>query len=158
MATRKPDIYEITADWDVFTGGPPVVGALGTYWPTTVDALVEEDGEAGTRALICWAIHGDGLAELVSVHAEPPGVGAGARLIEAVERRLAGAGVRKIVVATTNDNTGALAFYQRQGYRLVEVRLDFMDTVRAAKPAVPIEGNGGIPLRDLWVLEKALER
>ncbi|MCK9517959.1 MAG: GNAT family N-acetyltransferase [Dehalococcoidia bacterium] len=96
------------------------------------------------------------LAELVSVHAEPPGSGTGARLLAYVESLLHERGVTRLMVATTNDNVDALRFYLRHGFRLVELRLDHMNRVRAAKPHVPRTGHAGLPLQDLCVLERRL--
>lgn len=155
MDLRIPSVDEIAANWHAFAGGPPVVGELDTYQPGDVDGLLAEDGSTGSRACITWAIRG-ASAELVSVHADPPGTGAGSRLLAIVEERLAAAGVRRVVVATTNDNLPAVAFYQRCGYRLTAIRLDHMDRVRRHKPQVPAHGIDGLPLRDLWVFAKAL--
>ncbi len=44
----------------------------------------------------------------------------------------------------------------RRGYRLVCLHLDVMDRVRRAKPQVPVIGDDGLPLRDMWVLEREL--
>ncbi len=39
---------------------------------------------------------------------------------------------------------------------LVRLHLDAMDGVRRAKPQVPLIGDDGIPLRDMWKLEREL--
>jgi GNAT superfamily N-acetyltransferase len=148
---RPPLLAEIAADWEEFTGGPPVIGALATYEPGDVTgAVLETDGR---RGVVTWAIRGD-TAELVTIHVGRPGGGLGAGLLALFEARAAAAGVRRLVVLTTNDNVDALRFYLRHGYRLVAVHLDAMDAVRAAKPKVPLVGNGGVPLQDTWELEK----
>jgi hypothetical protein len=41
-----------------------------------------------------------------------------------------------------------LRFYQRRGFRLVEVRPGAMDHYRKRKPTIPEVGEFGIPLRD----------
>lgn len=152
---RSPTTSEIARDWTEFSGGPPLLGALGAYEPPDVEGVLFEDAETARRGMITWAVKDD-VAELVSVHADPPGGGLGSELIAHVEQVLRERGARRLLVATTNDNLGALRFYIRHGFRLIEVRLDFMDRVREVKPGVPPTGNDGIPLRDLWVLEKVL--
>jgi len=61
---------------------------------------------------------------------------------------------RRWVVTTTNDNVDALRFYQRRGFRLLEVRIGAVDDARATlKPTIPLVGNHGIDLHDeieLW--------
>jgi GNAT superfamily N-acetyltransferase len=95
-------------------------------------------------------------AEIVSLDALEPGRRIGARLMEAAEAELRRRGVRTLRVVTTNDNPRALSFYASRGYRLLRLHLDAMDRVRALKPRVPLTGNDGIPLRDMWELQKEL--
>ncbi len=58
---------------------------------------------------------------------------------------------------TTNDNTPALRFYQRRGFRLVALRPGAIDAARRLKPGIPAVGLDGIPLRDEIELEQALD-
>jgi GNAT superfamily N-acetyltransferase len=153
-AFRIPSPAEIEADWLEFTGGPPVVGALGSYRPSDVVALAIDDPGRG-RGLVSWAVRG-GTAELVSIHCTPSRRGLGRTLLFEFERRAIAAGARRIVVITTNDNVGALRFYLREGYRLERVHLDAMDRVRQLKPHVPRTGQGGMPLQDQWELAKVV--
>ena len=90
------------------------------------------------------------------MHADPQGGGTGTRIMDAAEEELRTRGVKTVVVATTNDNVQALNFYIGRGYRLVRLHLDAMDRVRARKPGVPSTGRDGVPLRDMWELEKNL--
>ncbi|HEY8490899.1 MAG TPA: GNAT family N-acetyltransferase [Dehalococcoidia bacterium] len=146
---------EIARDWEQFTGGPPVVGVLRRYQPEDVESLALRDGEGRMAGLVTWWVQGD-RAEIVSLHAATPGQGTGTALMDAAEAALRRRGVRQAVLVTSNDNLAALRFYVRRGYRLVRVHLDAMDAVRALKPAVPLTGRDGAPLRDLWELWKDL--
>lgn len=146
---------ELERDWREFTGGSPVIGVLRSYEPGDVEGLIWKDTESTLRAVVAWWIDG-GRAEIVSLHAEPTGSGAGTQAMNAAEDELRRRGVTKVVLATTNDNVRALKFYQKRGYRLVRLHLDAMDKVREIKPGVPELGQDGIPLRDMWELEKHL--
>jgi GNAT superfamily N-acetyltransferase len=146
---------EIEADWTEFTGGPPVVGVLREYLAADVEGIEWRDADSGRRGAVTWWIDGE-RAEVVSVHAEPQGGGAGTRVMDAAEDELRRRGVRTVVLATTNDNARALNFYIKRGYRLVRVDLDAMDRVRAVKAGVPLNGRDGVPLQDMWELEKSL--
>jgi GNAT superfamily N-acetyltransferase len=152
---RPAAVVEIEADWREFTGGPPVIGILRDYFPSDVEGLLWRDPDTGRTGLVTWSVD-DGRAEIASVHAEPAGSGTGTRLMDAAEEELRRRGVRCAVLATTNDNTRALNFYIRRGYRLVRLHLDAMDRVRAAKPGVPATGRDGVALQDMWELEKTL--
>jgi hypothetical protein len=53
------------------------------------------------------------------------------------------------VGVATYDNLAALRSYQRNGFRLSELRPGAVDEARATlKPSIPETGNDGIPLRD----------
>ena len=152
---RSAGVDEIEADWREFTGGPPVVGVLREYAPQDVEGVIWRDEAGGRRGVVTWWV-GGAQAEIVSVHTEPQGGGTGTRIMDAAEEELRRRSVKTVVLATTNDNVRALNFYIRRGYRLVRLHLDAMDRVRARKPSVPSTGREGVPLQDMWELEKVL--
>jgi ribosomal protein S18 acetylase RimI-like enzyme len=81
--------------------------------------------------------------------------GIGTALLDAV--RDAAADCRRIWLVTTNDNLDALRFYQRRGFRLVELRPGFVDAARESlKPRIGLIGDFGIPIRDELELELVL--
>ena len=69
-------------------------------------------------------------------------------LIEAVRAEAKRLGCYQVMLTTTNDNIGALRFYQRRGFRLAAVRPGAVDRTRQRKPEIPRTGDFGIPLRD----------
>jgi GNAT superfamily N-acetyltransferase len=150
----RPSIAEIEADWRTFSGGPPVVALLREYEASDVSAaLALREGDVS--GLVTWFVDGD-VGEIVSVHAEPQSSGGGTILMNAAEDELRRAGVKRAVLATTSENTNALGFYIKCGYRLTRVHLNAMDRVRRLKPNVPSMSREGLPLQDMWELEKAL--
>jgi GNAT superfamily N-acetyltransferase len=106
-------------------------------------------------AVASFQVDGDS-AEITSLDALRRGHGYGRQLLAEVERRLAARGVTRCWLVTTNDNVHAISVYLREGWRLVGLRLDALEEVRALKPAVPLTGENGIPLRDEWEFEKHL--
>jgi ribosomal protein S18 acetylase RimI-like enzyme len=79
--------------------------------------------------------------------------GVGARLIAEVEQVARRLQIKKIVLATTNDNLPSLYFYQRHGYRITEVVQDAL----LSDSGNPVgKGFAGIPPRDEVRLEKVL--
>jgi ribosomal protein S18 acetylase RimI-like enzyme len=95
--------------------------------------------------------------ELLTVHAAQGERGAGTAMLAAVEALAAAAGCARLWVVTTNDNLGALRFYQRRGFRLRALRPGAVDASRTAlKPEIPVLGEHGVPLRDELELEKPL--
>lgn len=152
---ERPSEEFIAHDWEEFTGGSPVFGVLRGYEPRDVDGLAWRDPQRKGHGLVTWWID-EGVAEIVSLHAVPPGGGLGARLMDAAEAELKRFGVRQVVLATTNDNARALGFFSTRGCRLVRLHLDALDRVRQTKTGVPLIGREGIPLRDMWELQKEL--
>ena len=80
-------------------------------------------------------------------------LGTGRPLIEAVRNAAVAAGCRRLWLITTNDNLGALRFYQKIGFVLAAIHVNALDESRRLKPSIPLIGIGGIPLRDEIELE-----
>lgn len=78
----------------------------------------------------------------------------GASLLRAAESHARQAGCRRIYLTTTNDNTRAMRFYQRHGWRLAALHAGIVDRVRTLVPTVPLLGADGIQVRDEIELER----
>ncbi len=105
--------------------------------------------------LATFRIQDDGC-ELLTLNALTPGRGIGSALLSAVREAAKSAGCHRLWVVTTNDNTPALRFYQRRGFKLSAVRLNALAEARSIKPEIPEIGLDGIPLRDEIELELTL--
>ena len=115
--------------------------------------LAESDGEV--VGLLTYRTSGD-VVDIVTINAFTGG-GVGAALVEALVAEVRDRAAR-LRVTTTNDNTRALRFYQRAGFRLTALRQGAMAEARRAKPQIPGLGNDGIPIRDQIDLEMELSR
>lgn len=141
----------LTKDW-----GAVVVYALAL--DDLVDAsvlpgfLAEQDGEV--VGLLTYR-PGAPIADVVTINAYRSG-GIGTALIQALVAELTGTATTRIRVVTTNDNTDALRFYQRCGFRLRALHPDAVTAARRVKPAIPDVGHHDIPIRDELELELAL--
>jgi ribosomal protein S18 acetylase RimI-like enzyme len=81
--------------------------------------------------------------------------GVGKALIRALQEQVSDCS--RIWLVTTNDNLGALRFYQRCGFRLSDLRPGAVDEARRRlKPGIPPVGEFGIPIRDEIELELML--
>lgn len=69
-------------------------------------------------------------------------------LVAALADLAASEGARRIVLVTTNDNTGAQRFYEACGFRLRATRVGAIDRARLLKPEIPLFGDGGVPITD----------
>jgi GNAT superfamily N-acetyltransferase len=116
--------------------------------------IAERDG--ALAGVLTYVVRGD-ACEVLTLHAAKQGGGAGTALIDAVERLAAEHGCRRLWLLTTNDNVDALRFYQRRGFRLIQLNPGGVDEARARlKPQIPATGNYGIPLHDELVLDKEI--
>jgi ribosomal protein S18 acetylase RimI-like enzyme len=116
--------------------------------------LAWSDGELTGAAT--YVVDRDGC-ELLTLHAMTRRSGTGSALLAAVEEIARDAGCRRLWLVTTNDNIEALRFYQRRGFRLVQIRPGAVDRSRdLLKPEIPLTGEHGIPLRDELELEMRL--
>ncbi len=98
-----------------------------------------------------------GECEIVTLNSAVESKGVGSALIRAARQAALEAGCRRLWLVTTNDNTPALRFYQRRGFRLVALRPGAVAAARSAlKPEIPLTGVDGIPIRDEIELELAL--
>lgn len=113
---------------------------------------------AGYRlGLLTYGSEGDGL-ELTAIATDPTGQGTGTDLVEALVAMARERGVTSIRVTTTNDNLDALAFYQRRGFRIQEVRAGAVDEARRTiKPSIPVLGQHGIEMHDEIELSRVIE-
>ena len=91
--------------------------------------------------------------EIVTVDSLESGQGIGKTLISEARKFAHDAGCRRMWLITTNDNTPALRFYQKNGFHLVKVHKDAIKLSRALKPEIPRVVLDGIPIRDEIELE-----
>ena len=114
--------------------------------------LAEHDGKlVGVLTFVL----ADAECEILTLHAAERFHGIGSALIAAVERLAADAGCSRLWLITTNDNTDALRFYQRRGFRLAALHRGAVDESRAGvKREIPRIGDHGIELRDELELDK----
>jgi ribosomal protein S18 acetylase RimI-like enzyme len=80
------------------------------------------------------------------------GCGVGTKLVGKVENEARKHGKEGILVSTSNDDLPALAFYQRLGFQICEIK----PNVIAEKHGTVLQGIGGLPIRDEIRLRKRI--
>ncbi len=91
--------------------------------------------------------------EIISLNSMREGRGIGSALLAAVAGIAREQGCGRVWLITSNDNTRAIRFYQKRGYRLSALYPNALETSRRLKPSIPMVGIDGIPLRDEIELE-----
>ena len=118
----------------------------GVFCPAELPGFIAE--RAGRIAgLVTFEVR-PGVLEIVTINALDLYQGIGTMIIEAVRAEAKRLDCDQVTLTTTNDNMGALRFYQRRGFRLAVLRPGAVDRSRQLKPQIPRSGDFGIPLRD----------
>lgn len=106
--------------------------------------------------LITYQITGE-QCEIITLDSMVPASGIGSALIARVRQEALTASCRRLWLITTNDNLPALRFYQKRGFQIVAIYPNAIDDSRRLKPAIPLIGLDGIPIRDEIELEIPLD-
>jgi ribosomal protein S18 acetylase RimI-like enzyme len=88
----------------------------------------------------------------LGVYPEYQRTGIGSSLVEKAELEARGAGKKRVLVSTSNDNLPALGFYQALGFQIFQVVPDAL----ARKHGKTLLGIGRLPVRDELRLQKIL--
>jgi ribosomal protein S18 acetylase RimI-like enzyme len=106
--------------------------------------------------LLTYDRWGDEL-EVVSLHVEHEGYGAGRALMDGVLEAARREDGRRLWLMTTNDNIRAISFYQQWGMNLVACHRDAVAASRERKPSIATIGSHGIPVRHELEFELRLD-
>ncbi|MCC6227918.1 MAG: GNAT family N-acetyltransferase [Phycisphaerales bacterium] len=144
---------ELTKHW----GGTQIWSIGRAFQADEIPALIAEvDGKPA--GLVTYDVHPGGYQfEVVTLSTRLERLGIGARLLEAAEDIARHARCTRIFLTTTNDNTGAMTMYQREGWELAALHRGNVDEARKRKAQIPLFGNFGIRVRSELELEKWLE-
>ena len=124
--------------------GEPSQLAYGReYCIRELPALVAKSGRSLAGFASYTRVEEGVLLVALGVHPAYQRAGVGRRLIEALEAEAKREGGR-LLVSTSNDNLPALAFYQKLGFHLREVKPEAI----LRKHGMLVSGVGGIPVRD----------
>ena len=105
--------------------------------------------------LVTYTIE-DGACQIVTLDAVDEKRGVGSALVGAVLAEARRHGCSRVWLVTSNDNTPAMRFYQKRGFRITAVHRGWIEFARERKPQIPLTGVDGIPLRDEIELELEL--
>ena len=132
-------------------GGQEQVVNGESYRPTDLAGFVallggEIVGYAALRVV-------DDTAEIGVIDAVRERVGVGSALVRALVDAARSSGCSILRAVTTNENRGAMAFYESLGFVLTTVREGAVTESRKVKPRIPLEDDDGTPISDEWVYE-----
>ena len=146
---------------------PLVAELLEKHWGSRMivsrDAIIDASHLPGfiaktsakIQGLVTYHLRGD-ECEVVTLDALRVNQGIGTSLLQAVENTACKLGAKTLRLVTSNDNVGALAFYQKRGFRIVAIHADALTRARTLKPQIPLTAENGIPICDEIELAKTL--
>ena len=109
------------------------------------------DGRLAGAAVVRWEEDKPGEIVYIAVAAALRGHGYGKQIIQALQNELRRRGGRSLLVGTANSSLENIAFYQKCGFRMFEIRRDYFAYIQP-----PIVEHG-IQLRDMLVLRYDVE-
>ena len=134
-----------------------VVKSLVAVWTSTSVArrgeLVEAAGLPGHLATLGARRVGlvlvdvkDKAYEIVAISTTEPHRGIGRALMESCFAEARATGCRRVWLVTTNNNIGAIAFYQRLGMDMCALHLQAVQLSRELKSTIPVRDAAGVPI------------
>lgn len=136
-------------------GSPQIVSRGRVHDASEAGALGAFD-DAELVGLATYELSGE-ECEVLTLDALERGLGIGSALLDAVARKARSAGCRRLWLITTNDNAGAIRFYERRGMRLAAVHRGAVDQARRLKPSIPQFAEDGTRISDELEYELLLE-
>lgn len=94
--------------------------------------------------------------EIMSLNSLTEGIGVGTMLMTTARQLAVACDFRRIWLITTNDNTRAVKFYVKLGYRIAAVHAGAIAESRRLKPSIPLIGINGVEIRDEIEMELIL--
>lgn len=134
-------------EWDC----PPSVSRGKAVDTTILDGFVSLD-EDRINGVITYKIE-DSECEITTLNSFDENKGIGTALINAVISAAKETACRRVWLITTNDDTGAIRFYQKKGMELVAVHINAIEVSRKIKPSIPLIGMDGIPIKHEFEFE-----
>ena len=109
------------------------------------------DDQLAGAAVVRWGEDEPGEIVYIAVARDLRGCGYGKQIIQLLQQELCKHGGHSLLVGTANASLENIAFYQKCGFRMFEIRRDYFAYIQ------PPIAEHGIVLRDMLVLRYDLE-
>lgn len=155
QAINSENQTEVISFFTDHWGSSEMVISTGVFKCDELDGFVFKHDKNKMIGLVTYVIRDD-ECEIISLDSLQEGKGIGSSLLEAVEQLAKQKGCSHMTLITTNDNLNALRFYQKRGYKIIEVYPNAVQKAREMKPSIPLLGYNDIPLNDELKLHKVI--
>ena len=85
--------------------------------------------------------------EIVTLNSFEESKGIGTALVREVVAVAKENDCYRLWLVTTNDNIGAIRFYQKKGFELIALHVNAIEEARVIKPCIPLIGMDKIPIK-----------
>lgn len=140
----------LTREW----GSTRIVTRGKVHLADELPGYIAREGD-NLVGLITYRFYDD-QCEIISLNSSLENVGIGSRLLNMVNETASKKNCTRVWLITSNDNTHAIRFYQKRGYRLSALYRNAISESRKIKPEIPLIGIDDIPVRDEIELELKL--
>ena len=155
ISTNEIDQDRVTDFFKEHWGSTMMVISSGVFQCDQLEGYGAARDDGAIIGLVTYSIDKDSC-EIISLDSVIENHGIGTQLVLKVEQTAKEQGCHKMKLITTNDNIHALGFYQKRGYRIVDIYSDAVEKARKLKPEIPPIADNGIPICDELLLEKSL--
>ena len=115
-----------------------------SHYVDNLDAIiVKKEGEL--VGILTYHFTNDEI-ELVSFDSFNEGKGIGTKLLDFAIHYFKTLEPKRIWLITSNDNCNAMRFYQKRGWKMVNIYFDAIVEARKIKSEIPLIGYDGIPI------------
>jgi GNAT superfamily N-acetyltransferase len=141
----------IAAHW----GSPMMITRGRVHQVDTLPGYAILDDVGEILALITYAETADEV-EITTLDSLIENKGYGSLLLGKVEDYAKEKQLSRVCLITTNDNTRAMRFYQRRGYKMSKLYFNAVHEARKLKPEIPLTGFDGIAIEHEIELVKSI--
>lgn len=149
------DFRESVNSYIRYLWGGPMVVTLGNLYDTSNLPGFVADGDGALLGAILYRIENCDC-EISALFSLVQRIGVGTKLLDTVIDTAKRNGVQRVWLVTTNDDTQAIRFYQKYGFRLKAVHIDTFEVTRKLKDGLPLLGNDHIPIEHEFEFEMLL--
>ncbi|UOR13356.1 GNAT family N-acetyltransferase [Halobacillus amylolyticus] len=153
IPNHKLDRSVVTEFFISHWGSSQMVTSSGIFQCDQLEGFSMLGEKGDILGLITYITEAD-ECEIISLDSVLENRGIGTLLLQKVEQQVRKNGIRQIRLVTTNDNVNAMRFYQKKGFRLMEIHQNAVVKARRWKPEIPLIAENGIPICDELLLVK----
>lgn len=150
--TSSQDRGEIKRLVQLFWGEQEQLTFDTTFNVSELPAYVAKKEDKIVGLVSFTELHDDFIVVALGIIPEYQGMGVGRRLVANAEKEAKRLKKKRVLVSTSNDDLPALAFYQRLGFQIYEVKPNAI----AEKHGKVLKGIGNLPIRDELRLQKTV--